>query len=189
MKDSINIFENLVKKININDYKELGYNSKSKFLKKYNKFITFKSLKDLLIYPDYDLNSTNQDFLNRIIKFYNQDNKIIEEYNKLEIIYKKQEKRFKNFYIKAITPNFKRKNEPIIALGILSSKRIVQLEINNYVFYEKEEIFKILIEKSKKHYKKLEGKILIFGEIKNYEFFFNNKTYVIDINNWEIKEK
>jgi len=86
---------------------------------------------------------------------------------------KKRLKALKNPYI-FVDTNFKRKNEPIIALSFIESKRRMKLDKEFFFDKSKSELDTYIAEIITSHYKKSSGKLPLWGNIRTYIYYDTN---------------
>mgnify|MGYP006995583673 CR=1 FL=1 len=134
------------------------------------------------------LNSSHYDFKYTSLEFFENLSLIcnineidiqseIKEYTELL----KELARFKNNSI-FINTAFKRKGEPIFALGFSEYQRRIKLDPEEFIYKTDDEILHLISTIVKQHYLQSKGDIGIWGKVKNYLFEYNGKKYVFDIN-------
>jgi len=169
MKNSLkNKIHTQINKIGYNEIViKLNYSSKEKAKKSLDKFLNTKTLYDWLKNGHYDLKYNSKTFLDKLcettnIKDINLLSEIEVQKNKIDTL-----NSLETPYIIS-NVDWKRTSEPIFVLSFLISKKNFNIdkEIVYGISKEKEriEILKIL----KKHYKKYNGVLPIFGSIKSY---------------------
>lgn len=80
-----------------------------------------------------------------------------------------------------VNTNFKRKNEPIFALASLESKRRISItNVDEITSKNKDEMFQILGNIIKNHYKQNSGALSVWGNIVNYQAHLKDELYLFD---------
>ncbi len=172
----------LIKKKLINTHnnvvlKNMGYQSLTVGRKTLNYFLNKKNIYEWLKDGHYDLRYSSETFLLRLVKTLD----IPPEDYQPEI--KKAKERYR-FYSKAKQPiicaetHFKRRNENIYALMLISSKKHIHISKEAFIYKDNNYIFKKVSEKIRKHFASSNGTIPIMGAIEFYTFEnINGVTY------------
>lgn len=80
-----------------------------------------------------------------------------------------------------VNTNFKRKNEPIFALASLESTRRISItNVDEITSKNKDEMFQILGNIIKNHYKQNSGVLSVWGNIVNYQAHLKDELYLFD---------
>jgi hypothetical protein len=181
MEAFINIQKNL-KNSNLEVVaKELGYKSKAKGAKSLQKFLDTKNLSFWLQSGFYDFKYRAIEFYENLAKLYGITKEEIAQDLKNAKLYKQEYDSFNRSYI-FVNTNFRRKNEPIFVLSILELQRRLILKRENLMFKSDKEIFKKISKFVRRHYKSKGGKLVIWGEIENYQYHHRDgKVYLFDV--------
>lgn len=142
----------------------LGYNNLEIGLKTLNSLLNSKSIIDWLNKSHYDYKYSSHEFLHYLFLLlgFNDIKEILDYSNFIKSLKEPQI---------IIKTNFKRKNEPIIVLGCLSSLlriKLNKLDIINLTFKEEKEL---IYKKINNHFKENNGKLKLFGEIISYTYY------------------
>lgn len=184
------ILNQKIKDASIEDLKQkLDYQSTKKLEKSLNKFLKTETIYEWLNSGFYDLSNNAEQFLIKLCKALEISN--IELQKELDnCINKKTEiEKFKDAYI-FVNTNFKRKSEPIFALAFLESKRRISLYKNEkYLFKSRNEILNIISNEIIKHYIFNNGKLVVWGDIVNYELYLFGNLYTFTKDGKLINEK
>ena len=104
------------------------------------------------------------------------------EYSEEEQTKRKEMLNFKDVNI-FINTNFKRNGQPILVLAACESMRSLPIIKEDLLFKTEVEIFNIIGELCKNHYKESEGVLKLWGKIESYIYKHkDNKDYVFDTN-------
>jgi hypothetical protein len=161
--------------------KELGYKSEQRGANSLDKFLKTKNLSNWIDNGFYDFKFTSLNFYKTLAKLFDASDEEIEQDLKEAKIYKKEYDSFVHSYI-FVNTNFRRKNEPILVLSILESKRRLLLKIENLMFRSDEDILKKVGTIIRRHYRLKKGTLPVWGDIKNYQYHHkDDKTYLFDI--------
>ncbi|OCL89481.1 hypothetical protein [Arcobacter porcinus] len=162
--------------------KELGYNNQKNFEKTLNNFLKSSTIQKWCESAYYDLVNSSLEFFVKLLKILNIDDKIIS--NELEKInlYKKEQDRFKNSYI-FVNTDFKRTTQAVHILAILENKRRISLNKEKDLYFKTiDEQLKIVSNIIKNHYKENIDELFIWGKIKSYKVYLEDKIYYFDTN-------
>ena len=189
MEAFINIQENL-KNENLEEVaKKLGYKSKAKGVKSLQKFLNTKNLSFWLQSGFYDFKYRTMELYENLAKIYGITKEEIAKDLKDAELYKQEYDSFNRSYI-FVNTDFRRKNEPIFILSILESKRRLVLKRENLMFKSDEEIFKKISKVVRRHYRQKGGKLVIWGEIQNYQYHHRDgEVYLFDVDGSYILDK
>ena len=89
-----------------------------------------------------------------------------------------------------VNTNFRRKNEPIFALAFMEGIRCLNIPKEQFAFKSGDEIFELVSEIVKEHYKENEGKLQLWGKIDNYFYHHKDeKVYTFSKDGIIIKNK
>ena len=163
--------ENLVRK--------MGYSYVPKGLKSLDLFLS----KDLLSFFEsgmYDFVYTPEEFFLKLCKALQIDRDVVEsDIKKIHEILS-EKRAYENSYIYVNTyPTCS--SAPFFARACMASRKRLKIDVYVLMFKSDEEVFKIVSDVVKDHYKKTEGKIPIWGKIKNYVYYHKDgKAYVFD---------
>jgi len=157
--------------------KKLGYNSTSKARQALDTFIKCKNLHGWISYGFYDFKYTSVEFVKRLGEILSVSSEDIQVALDRQKVYQKELKRVQSSYI-FVQTNFVRAGESIFVLACLSSTRRLALPTEKLLFKTDKEIFEIVSKLIVEHYKRTEGKLLIFGKIDHYQYHHtDNKIY------------
>lgn len=152
----------------------MGYNKKSVY-KAASRIEHLLSDPTLGLYTgQFDFKYSNQEFLNKLCEVAGIQTR--DHYAELNAIHDYQQQRRGRFHSYIfIDTGFKRKNEPIFVLSLMSSKRFIQLdcEVQLLPIAEQVEYVKAIIPK---HYKSCHGEIPLWGAIQSYVFFYAEES-------------
>ena len=153
--------------------------SQTKIDKILDKLNASDSLCTFLDIPIYTFTYTAESFLEKIFMLYHIDgfDEIIKKYQN----YRQELSKFQGSYI-FVNTNFRRKNEPIIALALMEYRRIIKLDPKKLIFKDDDKIINYISSIIKDHYTKTDGKLPLWGKIENYFAHYNNKEIVFDKN-------
>lgn len=135
------------------NYKDFGYNKKTKFNHKIRSYLECKSDFEFLDKAEWDGVNGNQEFLSTAYKLLGLDfTKVINEYNS----YNAELKRLEPFYLSAIS-SYKIKSF-MDAMGYSNAAK-VWLDKKEFMFKNEQETKELLSKFAKEHYKSVNGEI------------------------------
>ena len=144
--------------------RDLGYNNLEIGLKTLNSLLKSKSIIEWLNKSHYDYKYSSNEFLYYLFLLlgFNDVKEILDYSNFIKSLKEPQI---------IIKTNFKRKNEPIIALGCLSPLlriKFNKLDIINLTFKEEKEL---IYKKIENHFKENNGELKLWGKIISYIYY------------------
>jgi len=147
----------------------MGYHNLKKSQERLQKLLDAKDIYEWLDNTYYDLRHTNRTFIKNLCDVLevpeNDCTIVLDKYDER----KHKLEKMRLAYIAAHT-EFKRKNEPIIALCMLDSKR--KIAIDNKILLDKtvKEIDALVSKRIQKHYNDCNGELMLWGKIESYTF-------------------
>lgn len=163
-----------------NIVKELGYTSKVIGQKTLNTFLQSKSISHWLISGHYDFKYTAEQFLEKLCSTLNLAPNLLND----ELVhYEKTVKeygKFEEVYI-FVNTHFKRESQPIFALAMMEYLRLILPDKAELIFKSDQEVFAIISDFVKTHFKENMGELKMWGKIDNYIYHHSDgKTYTFD---------
>lgn len=184
----LNEIKNRIAKVSKDDLaKRLSYGNSKRLNNALEKLHSYNSLQDWFLKPYFDLKYNQFTLIEAFCKEFNLDletyNQELEDFKKL----KTQIDRFENCHIRVIT-DFKRKNEPLLALTGLQKSLYIKLNDDKELYYKTlEEILETISNRIKNHYIGNNAKLEFWGNIQSYIFEFDKNRYNFDCNGNLIK--
>jgi len=179
----INLMKTIKNRLSQMDKKEvvklIGY---YKGLKTLDEFLNSKDIFHWIHKGKYDFENTSKEFFIKLCKILNiSDEEVGKELNYIEA--KENElRKFEGVYL-FVNTNFKNTQEPIFVLAFMKAKRRIYPNLEDLIFKSDEEVFKIISQIIKIHYKENKGLLPMWGEIINYVYHhIDGKIYVFDFN-------
>ncbi len=158
---------------------KLGYNNLSKCREKLEA-LQEKGLEEFLKSYRYDFVNTSEEFVRKLSKILGIEDEVRKDLQAIEEQERKIAEQFPAFIY--VDTDFTRKNEPIFVLAFLEGQRRIFLDKKWLAFTPLEKQIERVQEIVKKHYKKHDGKLPVWGEIKRYVYFYDRgkKPIVFD---------
>ena len=126
----------------------------------------------------YDLKYTRMEFMEKMMAFLEIDLTLLEldliAYNEHE---EKLKREFKSYIF--MYTGFRRKNEPIMALAMLSSRRYIYIDKEQTIEQNFSTKFAHAKELIKEYISKTDGDLGIWGEIKSYVWHYDENNSII----------
>jgi hypothetical protein len=161
---------------------KLGYSNTNVFEKTLKKFTGSPTILQWIENGHYDFVNNGETFLKKITNILGFDNAILQKELDYITLYKEEEQKFKSSYI-FIDTNFKRESEPMGALTICEHFRRISLyKVEKFLFKSTNEILELLKIDIKKHYKKNQEGLNIWGKIVSYQLHLLGEIYLFDTN-------
>ena len=160
--------------------KLIGYKNISKGLETLDEFLNSKDIFHWIHKGKYDFENTSKEFFIKLCKILNiPDEEVEKELNYIEA--KENElRKFEGVYIFVNTPFIKRPVSPMFALVV---PRRIYLNKEDLIFKSDEEVFKVISQIVRTHYKENKGSLPMWGKIINYVCHHSDgKAYVFDVN-------
>ncbi len=159
---------------------QLGYHSHRKFTKTFHQFIQSASIHAWLEQGHYDFVSNAKGFFIAVARFAGfSDSEIKEQLNDFDRLQREKAK-FKDAFI-FVNTHFKRRNEPLFALGHYETTRRIKLHDNQrLLFKNRVELLAELAGIIVKHYKENQGILPVWGKIHDYRIHLNNEVMIFD---------
>ena len=162
--------------------KQMGYNNKKRGLESLEKFLSMDIYNWIYHSGHYDFKYNSLGFLKEICKIVSiPDIELEKELQRNKTLYDELQK-IKYCHI-FINTNFKRTSQSIWRLMAYQKIRRISIDKEKLLFKTDEDIFKTVSLLIINHYKSSEGKLTLWGEIVDYQYYHNdNKYYNFDIN-------
>ena len=159
---------------------KMGYQTEEKGLRTMNTFLKSKSMHDWLSSGHYDLKYTAEQFLEKLCSILNLAPSLLKD----ELVhYEKTVKeygKFEEVYI-FVNTHFKRESQPIFALAMMEYLRLILPDTAELIFKSDQEVFAIISDFVKIHFKENKGELKMWGKIDNYIYHHcDGKTHTFD---------
>ena len=166
----------------------MGYQSAEKGINIINAFLKTKTLYDWLSSGHYDYKYSAEQFFVKLTATLKIEPKVVKK--ELELFEKtaKEYKKFEDTYI-FVNTNFKRESQPIFALAMMESFRLILPDKMKLIFKSDKQILSVISGFVASHYKENDGELKIWGKIDNYIYHhIVGKTYTFNRHGKMIKD-
>ncbi|MEA2099988.1 MAG: hypothetical protein U9P72_07650 [Campylobacterota bacterium] len=167
--------------------KKMGYGSVKKGLDSLKLFEDSKDLYSWISAGHYDLKYSSSQFFEKLCEVLEIEKNDVKFALVQQAKYKNEIDKFNSCYI-FVNTNFKRTTQPIFILAFAEGARRIGLDTKEFVFKTQEEILDSISNIVASHFKRKDGKVEVWGDIKNYIYHnFDGETYTFDVDGKQIE--